>query len=206
MLKKVLIAVAAVLVLLVVLISVQPNTFTVTRKLSAAAAPAQVYEVISDFHQWQKWSPWDEMDPDMKREYTGAERGKEASYYWKGNDKVGEGRMTITDVKEGSSVTIKLEFLQPFPSNAEVVFAAEPEGTGSSLSWTMVGQNGFASKAMQLFMSMDKMIGPDFEKGLAKLKTVSEGLAAAAMAEAEAKAKAAAENAAAATDRGTPVK
>jgi len=200
--KKILLGILAVLVLAIggiaAAAAMQPPTYTVVRTTDVAAAPALAYAAVADFHNWQKWSPWDDMDPDMKREYTGPQSGAGASYYWKGNEKVGEGRMTITGVQPDAQVSVKLEFLQPFPSNAAVTYDFTAAGAGSTASWTMVGDHSFFSKVMCLFTSMDSMIGPDFEKGLSRLKTLVEKTAADEKIAAEAKAKAEADAAAAA--------
>ena len=172
---KIAIGVVVVLIALSGVIAMQPDTYKVTRTGEIAAPPAEVFALINDFHKWDGWSPWAKLDPAMKTTYSGADSGTGASYYWIGNDQVGEGRMTITASQPTQSVKINLEFLKPFASKADNDFTVTPSGTGTKVEWAMVGEHNFISKAMGLAMGgMDKMIGPDFEKGLAQMKTLAE--------------------------------
>ncbi|MBX5481712.1 MAG: SRPBCC family protein [Myxococcaceae bacterium] len=191
--KKVLIAVVVLLAVLAGVIASRPNTFTVSRSGTMAAPPEIAFAQIADFHKWDAWSPWSKMDPQMKVTYEGTPGTVGSSYAWKGNDDVGSGKMTITGLTPPSEVKINLEFQEPFPSTNETVFTLKPNGANTEVTWTMSGHNSFMSKAFGLFMDMDKMIGADFEKGLAAMKTVAE-----AEAKKAAEAKAAAEAAAAA--------
>ncbi len=175
MLSKIALIAAAILVILAGVIAMQPDTYKVTRTADIAAAPADIHALINDFHKWEGWSPWAKIDPAMKTTYSGAPAGPTASYYWIGNDEVGEGRMTITESQPGQSVKIKLEFLKPFASNAITVFTISPSGAGSKVEWAMTGESNFLSKGFSLAMGgMDKAIGPDFEKGLAQMKALAE--------------------------------
>jgi hypothetical protein len=176
MLKKILIGVAAALALLLVVIAVQPATFHVERSLTMAAPPEAAFAQVNDFHAWSAWSPWEKLDPAMKRTYDGAPAGVGAKYAWVGNKDVGEGRMTI-EHSDPSTIAIKLEFLKPFEATntATFTFTKTPEGTKTT--WAMDGNNNFISKAFSLVMNMDKMIGPDFERGLAGIKTAAEAAA-----------------------------
>ena len=142
----------AVLVVLIVLVAAflafvatRPSAFQIERSRSLAAPPELVHAQIEDFRKWPAWSPWEKLDPDMKREHSGAESGRGASYRWAGNSKAGEGRMTITDSRRGRSVTIRLEFLQPMRATNTTVFTLAPSGTGTQLSWTMSGAPGAAA-------------------------------------------------------------
>jgi uncharacterized protein YndB with AHSA1/START domain len=175
MVKKVLVGLAAAVAVLLILVVMQPGSYKVTRSISVNAAPAQVYAQINDFHQWDKWSPWAKIDPNMKTTYSGSPQGVGASYYWIGNDDVGEGRMTILESNPNDRISIRLEFMKPFESLAVNTFLLKPEGSGgTSVSWEMAGDQTFMGKAMTLFASMDSMIGADFERGLRQLKTASE--------------------------------
>jgi uncharacterized protein YndB with AHSA1/START domain len=175
MIKKILIALAAVVAVLLVMILMQPDNYKVARSTRINAAPAQVFAQINDFHQWDKWSPWAKIDPNMKATYSGSPQGVGASYYWIGNDDVGEGRMTILESNPNDRIAIKLEFLKPFESLAANTFVLKPEGSGgTSVTWEMAGDQNFMSKAMSLFASMDSMIGADYEKGLRRLKASAE--------------------------------
>jgi hypothetical protein len=175
MIKKIGVIILALLVVLLVVIESRPPTYEVTRSIEVSAPAAVPFGLVSDFHAWSRWSPWEKLDPAMARSYGGPASGVGASYRWKGNKQAGEGSMTITDTKDDAQVGIDLEFIEPFPSKSRTLFsfAQSPKGT-TQITWRMSGANNFASKAMSLVMSMDKMIGPDFEEGLQKLKALSE--------------------------------
>lgn len=172
MLKKILIGIAAVLVLFVIIVAMQPAQYRVTRTATIPAAPAVVFDHVNDLHKWQAWSPWEKLDPAMKRTFEGPQSGTGASYGWVGNKEVGEGKMSITESRANELVRLKLEFIKPFASTALTEFTFKPEGDKTAVSWTMSGDKSFISKAFCLFMNMDKMIGGDFEKGFEGLKSV----------------------------------
>lgn len=150
------------------------DTFTVERSTVIDAPPEQVYPKIADFHQWQSWSPWEELDPNLQRTFSGAEFGTGAVYAWSGNRKAGQGRMEITDTTEPSLVKVALDFVKPFKSSNTTMFTLAPEGGGTRVDWSMTGPKTLMTKVMGVFKSMDAMVGPDFEKGLARLKARSE--------------------------------
>jgi hypothetical protein len=172
MLKKLVLAVIflflAVPLLVMAVAATRPATYLVQRSISVSAPPDQVYAVVVDFRRWERWSPWSRLDPGQKTTVTG--EGLGAVYTWSGDDKVGAGRMTIVEAVPGSKVGIKLEFQRPWESTNETSFLVVPEGTGSRLTWLMRGTHGFVGRAMSIFMDMDKLLGPDFEKGLSALK------------------------------------
>jgi uncharacterized protein YndB with AHSA1/START domain len=149
------------------------DTYTVERSATIDAPPARIYDQVANFHNWRNWSPWEGLDPELQRTYSGAESGTGAVYGWSGNRKAGQGRMEITDVTEPSKVQIDLVFEKPFKARNDTWFTIQPEGTGSRVTWTMTGKKTFMTKAMGIFKSMDKLIGPDFEKGLAGLKATT---------------------------------
>lgn len=150
------------------------DTYTVARTTTINAPADKVYAQIVDFHNWRNWSPWDDLDPDMQRSYSGADAGVGAGYSWSGNRKAGEGSMEITDTVEPSKVQIALEFLKPFKSSSTTAFELKPQGGATEVTWTMTGPKTLMTRVMGVFKSMDTMIGPDFEKGLAKLKEATE--------------------------------
>jgi len=174
MLKKIGIALGVVVVIFLLVVATRPSTFKIERSLVVAAPPAIVFAQVNDFNLWAAWSPWEAMDPTMKRTHSGAPSGVGAVYDWSGNDKVGEGRMTITESRPGEAVGIKLEFIKPMQATNDTVFTFKAEGEGTQVNWAMSGNNNFMAKAFSLFMNMDDMIGKDFEKGLASMKTVAE--------------------------------
>jgi hypothetical protein len=139
-----------------------------------AAAPADVFPEVNDFHRWENWSPWAKIDPAMKVSYDGPPSGEGAHYSWVGNDKVGAGGMTITQSEPPRQIMIRLEFLKPFKATNTAHFTFEPKDGGTLVTWTMTGKKNFLFKAVHLIMSMDKMVGPQFEQGLAQLKAVVE--------------------------------
>lgn len=169
LLKRLGIGVLIAIVVLIIVIATRPDTFHLERSAQVSAPPEVAFALVNDFHEWGKWSPWEKLDPNMKRSYDGPAEGTGAIYSWAGNDQAGEGRMTIQDSKVGERVGIKLEFLKPFAATNETTFTFTPAEGGTRVTWAMDGKNDFMSKAMQMFMDMDSMVGKDFEKGLASL-------------------------------------
>ena len=165
---------AAVVVALLIYAATRPPTFTVQRSATIGAPPDRVFAYLDDFHRWPAWSPWERLDPEMQRVFSGAEHGKGAAYAWSGNKKVGEGRMEILESQAPSRVFIQLDFLKPFEAHNTTEFTLDPGDGGTRLNWAMHGNHNFVSKLMSVFMNMDKMVGSDFERGLANLKTVAE--------------------------------
>jgi hypothetical protein len=174
MLKKIALGVVAILVIILGLAAMKPDSFSVKRVASIKAPPEKIAALITDFHQWSSWSPWENLDPAMKRTFTGASSGTGAVYEWEGNKDVGKGRMEITDAASPAKTVIKLDFLQPIEAHNITEFTLLPQGDTTTVSWDMSGPMPFVSKIMNVFMSMDAMIGKDFEKGLSNLKTVAE--------------------------------
>lgn len=154
------------------------NTYTVERTTTVQAPPDRVYQLVADFRDWMRWSPWEDLDPDQKRTFSGAESGRGATYAWLGNRKAGRGRMEITEAVPPSRVQIALDFEKPFKSRNTTTFVLEPEGEATRVRWTMTGPNIGLTKLMGIVASMDKMIGKDFEKGLARLKAAAEATSA----------------------------
>lgn len=151
------------------------DNYTVERSATIAAAPERIYEQVVDFHRWTRWSPWEDADPGMERTYSGSDSGPGAAYAWSGNRKAGQGRMRITEVQEPTGVTVDLEFDKPFKSHNTIQFVLTAEGSDRThVRWVMTGPKTLATKVIGLFTSMDKVVGPDFEKGLARLKDVVE--------------------------------
>jgi uncharacterized protein YndB with AHSA1/START domain len=159
---------------LLVAAALRPNDFAVRRSAAIRAAPDRIYPLLADFRQWPAWSPWEKLDPDMKRTHSGAASGTGAVYAWEGSRKVGAGRMEIRDVAPPSKVVIQLDFLRPFEAHNVTEFALAPRADATEVTWQMRGPAPFVSKLMGLFVNMDKMIGKDFEQGLANLKAAAE--------------------------------
>jgi hypothetical protein len=169
-------AAAIVLALAVVLVLAwrQPPAFSVRRSVVVQAGPERIFPLIEDFRRWPAWSPWEDRDPQMRRDYAGAAHGIGATYAWEGNKAVGKGRMAITGVQPPRQVDIQLDFLQPFEAHNRAVFSLQPGGGGTEVSWEMTGPTNAVTRLMQVFGAMDRMVGKDFEAGLAKLKAVAE--------------------------------
>ena len=152
----------------------KPDTFRVERSLAVKAPAAAIYPLVSDFHRWTGWSPYENRDPAMKRTFGGAASGKGATYAWDGNNNVGAGNMEILEASTPSKLRIKLDFERPFEGHNTAEFTFVPQGDATLVTWAMYGPAPFMSKVMQVFISMDNMIGKDFEVGLANLKSLSE--------------------------------
>lgn len=176
MAQKILGALAIVIVLFLAVVLTRPSEFKVERSLVMNASPVAVFDQINEFKNWPKWSPWAELDPNMKITMSEPSAGTGATYAWTGNTEVGEGKMTILESQAPAHVKMKLEFVKPFEAVNDTVFTLAPEGNGTKVTWTMSGHNGFMGKLMCLFMDMDKMVGGDFEKGLAKMQAAAEAM------------------------------
>lgn len=174
MLKIILIVIVVLIAALLALAATRPGNFRVQRKTSIQAPPEKIFPLIADFHNWTSWSPWEKKDPALKRTYSGAPSGKGAIYAWEGNRNVGSGRMEITEAPAPSKVAIKLDFIKPFEGHNATLFTLQPEGGATTVTWDMQGPLAFVAKVFGIFVSMDKMIGNDFETGLANLKAVAE--------------------------------
>jgi uncharacterized protein YndB with AHSA1/START domain len=171
--KKTLALVAGALVVgLAAFIGTRPDDFRIERSARVEAPPEVAYALLEDFHQWPRWSPYEGLDADLQRTYAGPASGVGASYAWKG-EKAGAGRMTIEEAVPGQRLRIKLEFTEPIAATNETVFTVTADGAGSRVSWAMAGKNSLLAKAMCLVVDMDRMLGADFEKGLATLAEVA---------------------------------
>jgi hypothetical protein len=170
----VLVFVALVLLLLFILAARRPDTFVVRRSIDIKAPADAIFGLINDFREWPKWSPWEKLDPNLQRTHSGAEAGRGAVYEWTGDKKVGAGRMEITDSVPHARVDIKLSFLKPIRADNRTLFTITPVDGASHVLWEMTGNNNLMFKLMGLLMNMDKMVGNDFEKGLAAMKAEAE--------------------------------
>ena len=171
----ILLAVAFIAILLIVIIAGRPDAFTVTRSANISAPPEKVFPQVNDLHKWQAWSPWAKLDPDAKNSFEGAASGVGAAMSWAGNKKVGAGRMTIVESKPGDLIRLRLEFLKPFKATNTAEFTFKPDSNQTAVTWSMSGKNNFMNRIFGLVVNCDKMIGRDFEKGLAAMKLVAEG-------------------------------
>jgi uncharacterized protein YndB with AHSA1/START domain len=178
MIKTIVIAAVALLALAVAVVLVlaarKPDAFSVHRSAAIKASPEKIYPLIADFRNWGLWSPWEKKDPAMKRSFSGPESGKGASYAWEGNKDVGKGSMTVADVDPPSKVALNLDFEKPFEAHNIVTFTLTPKGDTTEVVWSMEGPTPFIGKIMHVFIDMDRMVGGDFETGLANPKAAAE--------------------------------
>ena len=174
MFKTIAIVVAVLIGAILVFAATRPDAFRLERSTTVKAPPEKVFALINDFHAWTSWSPWEKIDPALKRDYSGAASGKGAAYAWEGNSKVGAGRMEITESSSPSKIVIKLDFLKPFEGHNTAEFTMESKDGSTRVTWAMFGPNPYLAKLMQMFFSMDSMVGKQFEEGLANLKAGAE--------------------------------
>jgi len=174
MIITILIAVAVIAALFVIVVSLRPSDFRISRSTIISAPPEAAFEQVNDLHRWQQMSPYAKLDPDARYTFAGPPTGTGACLSWSGNSHVGEGKMTIIECRPNELVRMELAFLKPFKATNTVEFTFQEEGNQTQATWSMFGKNKFMCKAMGLFMNMDKMCGTQFEEGLANMKTIAE--------------------------------
>lgn len=174
MLKIIGIVIAVLIAGVLILAATKPDTFRVERSAAIKAPPEKVFALINDFKAWAAWSPWEKKDPAMKRTFGATTSGKGATYGWEGNKDVGTGSMTITESAPSTKLALNLDFLKPFEAHNIAEFTLSAQGDTTNVTWAMHGPANFMTKIMHVFMNMDKMVGPDFEAGLANLKAAAE--------------------------------
>ena len=168
------IVLAVAIAIVLILAAAKPDTFSVRRAATVRAPAEKIFALINDFHRWGTWSPYEARDPAMKRSYSGPANGVGAVYGWDGNNNVGAGRMEILETSPPAKIVIKLDFFKPFEGHNTAEFTILPQGDATDVTWVMHGPASFMSKLMQVFMNLDRMIGKDFEIGLANLKRLTE--------------------------------
>lgn len=178
MLVKILLVIAALIAVFLIIAALQPAEYRVERSMRISAPASVVFVQVNDLHQYQLWNPWAKFDPAAKYTHSGPPSGTGAALAWAGNSKIGEGRMTIVESRPNVLVRMKLEFIKPFASVATTDFAFAQDGDQTVVTWSMHGAKNFMSKVFGLIMSMDKMIGGQFEEGLTTLKSIAEEAAA----------------------------
>ena len=175
MLVKITAVLAVVVVAILAFAATKPDSFRVERKLVIQAAPDKVFPYLEDPKKTIEWSPWEKKDPNLKKTFSGAAKGKGAVYEWDGNNDIGAGRLEITEVVPNAKVVMDLHFLRPMEGRNIAMYVVTPKDGGSEVAWSIEGPSPFLSKVMCVFMNMDKMIGGEFDKGLADLKVLVEG-------------------------------
>lgn len=174
MIKKIALAILVLIAAVLIYAATRPGTLHVERSATINAPAEKIFPLITDFHQWGQWSPYEKIDPAMKRTYSGAAEGKGAVYEWEGNNEVGAGRMEITETSRPTRVTIKLDFTSPLEGHNVAEFVLVPQGATTNVLWTMDGPTPYVGKLLGVFMNMDTMIGGAFDEGLANLKAIAE--------------------------------
>ncbi len=174
MLKTIVIVVIVLIAAILIYAATKPDTFRIQRSTTIASPPDKVFGLINDFHSWSSWSPWEKKDLTMKKTHSGAPQGKGAVLEWDGNKDVGTGRMEVLESILSSKILIKLDFLKPFEAHNQAEFTLVPSAGTTQVTWAMYGPQPYMMKVMGLFCSMDKMVGKDFEEGLANLKALAE--------------------------------
>lgn len=159
---------------LLIIAASRPDSFRIQRALSIKASPERIFALINNFHEWEAWSPWEKVDPSLKRTYSGAPLGKGAVFEWNGNKSVGQGRMEIVDSSPPTKVVIKIDFVRPIEAHNTLEFKLAMQSDFTTVTQAMYGPSPFISKVMGLFFSMDKMVGQKFEEGLAAIKFIAE--------------------------------
>ena len=174
MFKTIAIVVVVLIAGILIFAATKPDTFHIQRATNIKAPPEKIFALIHDFHSWGSWSPYERLDPTMKRTFTGTANGRGTVYEWDGNRNVGKGRVEITDTAPPSKVTIKLDMVKPFEAHNIVGFKLEANGDSTNVTWAMDGRTPYIAKVLHIFFSMDRMVGRQFEEGLANLKTIAE--------------------------------
>lgn len=168
------IALAILIAIVLVLAAMRPNTFRVQRSIDINAPADKIFPLINDYRNWGSWSPYEHVDPNMQRTFSGPPSGKGSVYEWRGNKNIGHGRMEIVDTASPSKVVIKLDFFSPFEAHNMAEFTMQPKGSATNVTWAMHGPAPFMTKLIHMFMNMDRMVGGQFQQGLVSMKAVAE--------------------------------
>ena len=174
MIKLILIVLVGLVAGLLIFAATKPDTFRVQRSVNIKASPDKIFPLINDLHAWEGWSPWEKIDPALKRTYSGASLGKGAIYEWNGNKDIGQGRMEIIESSPSSRIALKIDFLKPFEAHNMIEFTFQQQGETTVVTQAMYGPSPFISRLMGLFFSMDKMVGEKYEEGLSGIKSIAE--------------------------------
>ena len=174
MIKIIALIIIALIAAILIYAVTKPDTFRVQRSTVINAPPDKIFSFVSDFRRWTAWSPWEKIDPNLVRTYRGPGEGTGAVYEWEGNNEVGTGGMEIIQTAHPSKILIKLDFFKPFEAHNFAEFTLMPRGDSTNITWAMYGPQPFIAKIMSLFFSMDRMVGRQFETGLANLKSITE--------------------------------
>jgi hypothetical protein len=174
MFKKIVVIIVVLIAAILIFAATKPGDFRVQRTTAIKAPADKIFPLINDYHNWPSWSPYEKLDPNMKKTLGGAGSGRGAVYEWDGNSKAGKGRMEITNSIPPSKVTIKLDFSKPMEGHNIAEFTLEPSGDSTNVTWAISGPMPYVAKIMSVFVDMDRLIGKEFETGLSNMKTVAE--------------------------------
>ena len=174
MIKTIALVVVLLIAALLIYAATRPDSFRIQRSTTIKAPPEKIFPLINDFQGWRAWSPWENLDPALKRSYSGPRSGKRAVYAWEGNNDVGHGRMEIDESTAPSKIVIKLDFLKPFEAHNIAEYTLAKQGDATNVTWAMHGPSPYLAKLLGVFCSMDSMVGSKFEEGLANLKALAE--------------------------------
>jgi hypothetical protein len=170
----VLIIIVGIIAAILIIAAMKPNSFRVERSIEINAKPEKIFPFINDYHKWTQWSPYENLDPNLKRTYSGAIEGKGSIYEYSGNSKAGEGRMEITEVSNLRKINMTIDFIRPMKTHNFLEFTFKGNDNSTNVTWAMYGSNGLIGKVFTMFVNMDNLVGKDFEKGLASLKNIAE--------------------------------
>jgi uncharacterized protein YndB with AHSA1/START domain len=174
MFKIIAIVVGVLIITVLIFSATRPDTFRVQRSANIKAPPEKLFALMNDFHQWEAWSPWEKVDPAVKRVYSGASRGKGAVYEWNGNNDIGQGRIEIVESLPPSKVVLKIDFIKPIEAHNTIELTLATQGDSTTVTQAMYGPSSYVHKLMGVFCSMDKMVGEKYEEGFANLKSIVE--------------------------------
>lgn len=174
MIKTIALSIVVLLAALLIYAATKPDSFRIERRAVINAPPGKIFALINDLHQWESWSPWEKIDPALKRTYSGAASGKGAVYEWNGNKDIGQGRMEIVESSPSSKIVLNLDFVTPFEAHNVVEFSLSADGDSTTVTQAMYGPSPYISKLMTIFFSMEKMVGDKYEAGLDNLKKLAE--------------------------------
>ncbi len=174
MVKMILGVIVLFIAAMLIYAATKPNSFRIQRSLEIKASPDQIFPLINNFHAWEAWSPWERVDPAVKRTYLGESSGQGAIYEWRGNQDIGQGRMEIIESQSPARLVIKLDFIKPIEAHNTVEFVLESHGDATTMTQSMYGPSPFISRVMGLFFNMEKMVGEKYEEGLARIKSIVE--------------------------------
>jgi uncharacterized protein YndB with AHSA1/START domain len=173
--KKILIVLAVFVGLVMIYAAFAPDSYIVERSRTINAPINVVFEKVAYFKNWDSWSPWKEKDQTSSYAIDGTDGTVGAKYSWTGDpEKTGKGSMTVTEYAANKKFAYDLSFTEPWEMSSKGYFTVEDEGGKTKLTWADEGDIPFMQRPMMLFFDLDAMMGPDFERGLFKIDSLSQ--------------------------------